>query len=138
MKRISIKSVTIGIISLVLAGCWSYKHEGFLDVTTPDVPNSLLKEYYVRRFSVNYQSSVMSNFSFIWNARNIATLMSEKDKDKVVDVFKKRYPDLIKSSEGCPIDIVIKLRSNEEDVSVGWYFVSLGIFSAFLTNSNET
>jgi hypothetical protein len=129
--------VTISIISLVLAGCWSYKHEGFLDATTPDVPNSLLKEYYVRRFSVNYQSSVMSNFSFIWNARNIATLMSEKDKDKVVDVFKKRYPDLIKSSEGCPIDIVIKLRSNEEDVSVGWYFVSLGIFSAKSRSVND-
>lgn len=137
MRRISIKSVTISIISLVLAGCWSYKHEGFLDATTPDVPNSLLKEYYVRRFSVNYQSSVMSNFSFIWNARNIATLMSEKDKDKVVDVFKKRYPDLIKSSEGCPIDIVIKLRSNEEDVSVGWYFVSLGIFSAKSRSVND-
>lgn len=131
MKRISI------IISLVFAGCWSYKHEGFLDATTPDVPNSLLKEYYVRRFSVNYQSSVMSNFSFMWNARNIATLMSEKDKDKVVDVFKKRYPDLIKSSEGCPIDIVIKLRSNEEDVSVGWYFVSLGIFSAKSRSVND-
>ena len=137
MKRISIKSVSISIISLVLAGCWSYKHEGFLDATTPDVPNSLLKEYYVRRFSVNYQSSVMSNFSFIWNARNIATLMSEKDKDKVVDVFKKRYPDLIKSSEGCPIDIVIQLRSNEEDVSVGWYFVSLGIFSAKSRSVND-
>ena len=137
MKRISIKSVSISIISLVLAGCWSYKHEGFLDATTPDVPNSLLKEYYVRRFSVNYQSSVMSNFSFIWNARNIATLMSEKDKDKVVDVLKKRYPDLIKSSEGCPIDIVIKLRSNEEDVSVGWYFVSLGIFSAKSRSVND-
>jgi hypothetical protein len=129
--------VSISIISLVLAGCWSYKHEGFLDATTPDVPNSLLKEYYVRRFSINYESSDINNFSFIWNARNIATLMSEKDKDKVVDVFKKRYPDLIKSSEGCPIDIVIKLRSNEEDVSVGWYFVSLGIFSAKSRSVND-
>ena len=125
------------MISLLLAGCWSYKHEGFLDATTPDVPNGLLKGYYVRRFSINYESSDMNNFSFIWNARNIATLMSEKDKDKVVDVFKKRYPDLIKSSEGCPIDIVIKLRSNEEDVSVGWYFVSLGIFSAKSKSVND-
>ena len=131
MRRISI------MISLLLAGCWSYKHEGFLDATTPDVPNGLLKGYYVRRFSINYESSDMNNFSLIWNARNIATLMSEKDKDKVVDVFKKRYPDLIKSSEGCPIDIVIKLRSNEEDVSVGWYFVSLGIFSAKSKSVND-
>lgn len=131
MRRISI------MISLLLAGCWSYKHEGFLDATTPDVPNGLLKGYYVRRFSINYESSDMNNFSFIWNVRNIATLMSEKDKDTVVDVFKKRYPDLIKSSEGCPIDIVIKLRSNEEDVSVGWYFVSLGIFSAKSRSVND-
>ena len=131
MRRISI------MISLLLAGCWSYKHEGFLDATTPDVPNGLLKGYYVRRFSTNYESSDMNNFSFIWNARNIATLMSEKDKDTVVDVFKKRYPDLIKSSEGCPIDIVIKLRLNEEDVSVGWYLVSLGIFPANSRSVND-
>lgn len=131
MRRISI------MISLLLAGCWSYKHEGFLDATTPDVPNGSLKGYYVRRFSTNYESSDMNNFSFIWNARNIATLMSEKDKDTVVDVFKKRYPDLIKSSEGCPIDIVIKLRLNEEDVSVGWYLVSLGIFSAKSRSVND-
>ena len=58
MRRISI------MISLLLAGCWSYKHEGFLDATTPDVPNGLLKGYYVRRFSTNYESSDMNNFSF--------------------------------------------------------------------------
>jgi hypothetical protein len=131
-------AVTIGAISLVMTGCWTYKHEGFLDAPTPEVPAGLLKGYYVRRFSVNYPSSgFMDQFSFIWQARNIATLMSEKDKDKVVDIFKKRYPDLMKSSEGSPIDIVIKLRSNEEDVSVGWYFVSLGIFPAKSISVND-
>ena len=97
MKRISIKSVTISIISLVLAGCWSYKHEGFLDVITPEVPVGVLNGYYVRRFSVCWGEYGFSDY-FMYGKERLESI-SKIDKENVLQIMVNRYPEVIKKSQ---------------------------------------
>lgn len=133
MKRISIKSLTIVVISLVMTGCWTYKHEGFLDATTPNVPAGLLKGYYVRRFSVNFESDETS-FRY---GRSIVNAVSERNRNEMVRMMRVRYPEIIKNSQGIPIDIIVNLRSENFDLSIAWYLATMGILPGCSTCATD-
>lgn len=135
MKRMSIKSVTIGIISLVLAGCWSYKHEGFLDVTTPEVPVGVLNGYYVRRFSVCWGEYGFSDY-FMYGKERLESI-SKMDKENVSQIMVNRYPEIIKNSQGIPIDIIVNLRSENFDLSIAWYLATMGILPGCSTCATD-
>lgn len=135
MRRISIKSVTIGIISLVLAGCWSYKHEGFLDVTTPEVSAGVLNGYYVRRFSVRWGEYGFSDY-FMYGKGRLESI-SKIDKKNVSQIMVNRYPEVIKKSQGVPIDVIIKLKSENFNFSLLWSSLTIGILPAVDTRETD-
>ena len=135
MKRISIKSVTIGIISLVLAGYWSYKHEGFLDVITPEVPVGVLNGYYVRRFSVCWGEYGFSDY-FMYGKEGLESI-SKIDKENVSQIMVNRYPEVIKKSQGVPIDVIIKLKSENFNFSLLWSSLTIGILPGVDTRETD-
>ena len=133
MKIKRLKSAVFGMVLLALAGCLSYKHEGFLDATTSDVPVGLLKGYSVRRLSVNFYNdeTLFKPGRFLVNKtsemKSIVNIVSEMNRKEMVRMMGNRYPEIIKNSQGVPIDIIIKLKSENFNLSLVWYFATLGI-----------
>ena len=125
MKTRGSKLAVICMISLALAGCWTYKHEGFLDASTPDVPVGLLKGYYVRRFTVHWGEYGFSDY-FMYGKVRLESI-SKIDKEHVSQIMVNRYPQIIKKSQGVPIDVIINLRSENFDFSLLRSFLTISI-----------
>ena len=143
MKIKRLKSAVFGMVLLALAGCLSYKHEGFLDVTTSDVPVGLLKGYSVRGLSVNFYNdeTLFKPGRFLINKtsemKSIVNIVSEMNRKEMVRMMGNRYPEIIKNSQGVPIDIIIKLKSENFNLSLVWYFDYLAIYPLRLLFHNR-